>query len=519
MYCCSSVKYAQVRKLAVLVVWSAGIVLLALPSATASAADAKPNIVVLFADDLGYGDLGCYGHPTIRTPNLDRMAAEGMRFTQFYVAECVCTPSRAALMTGRLPIRNGMCSDTRRVLFPNSAGGLPADEITLAEALHDLGYASACFGKWHLGHLPQYLPDQHGFDEFFGLPYSNDMDRLLEVGPKGRAAFEEPLSEYWNVPLMRGTEIVERPADQTTLTRRYTEAAVDFITAHREQPFFVYVPQTMVHVPLFRSADFTDKSSRGLYGDCVEEVDWSVGRILDTLRELGLAENTLVWFSSDNGPWLTFGDQGGSAGLLHEGKGSTWEGGMRVPGIACWPGHVPSGVVSQELASTLDVLPTCVTLAGGAAPTDRIMDGYDISPVLLGTGNSPREHVFYYRGRRLMAVRKGAWKAHFITQDAYGPGAKQSTEHNPPLLYNLLHDPSEANDVAAKNPEVVEEVRILVEEHGAELFVPPSQLDRTLREERTPDAAEQTGNAPDSGEPTINPPSDGAKSPAKSGSP
>ncbi|MBL8850569.1 MAG: sulfatase [Planctomycetaceae bacterium] len=453
--------------------------LLTVTSATASAADATPNFVIIFADDLGYGDLGCYGHPTIRTPNLDRMAAEGLRFTQFYVAECVCTPSRAGLLTGRLPIRSGMCGDTRRVLFPNSAGGLPAEEITLAEALHDLGYATACIGKWHLGHLPQYLPDQHGFDEFFGLPYSNDMDRTND-GPKGRAAFDEPHSEFWNVPLMRGAEVIERPADQTTLTRRYTEAAVEFIKEHRERPFFLYVPHTMVHVPLFRSPEFENRSARGLYGDCVEEVDWSVGRILDTLRELGLAENTLVWFSSDNGPWLTFGQQGGSAGLLREGKGSTWEGGMREPGIAWWPGHVRAGVVSQELAATLDILPTCVALAGGAAPTDRIMDGYDISRVLLEEEASPRDHVFYYRGRRLMAVRKGAWKAHFFTQDSYGPGAKQATEHNPPLLYNLLHDPSETTDVAAQHPEVIEEIRRLVADHAAQLVAPPSQLELTL---------------------------------------
>jgi len=443
-------------------------------------ADPPPNFVVIFADDLGYGDLGCYGHPTIRTPHLDRMAAEGIRFTQFYAAECVCTPSRAALMTGRLPIRSGMCGDTRRVVFPNSAGGLPADEITLAEALQERGYATACIGKWHLGHLPQYLPTENGFDEYLGLPYSNDMDRVPDLGPKGRAAFDHPLSKYWNVPLMRGTEIIERPADQTTLTKRYTEAAVAFIQAHKDQPFFVYVPHTMVHVPLFRSQRFEDVSARGLYGDCLEEVDWSVGRILDTLRELQLDRNTLVWFSSDNGPWLTYGDQGGSAGLLRDGKGSTWEGGMRVPGIAWWPGRIAPETVSQELASTLDVLPTCVTLAGGTAPKDRPIDGYDLSPVLFGTGEPPRNEMFYYRGRRLMAARLGPWKAHFVTQDAYGPNSKQPTEHNPPLLYQLDHDPSESRDVADVNPAVIADIRALVDRHTSSFVPPPSQLEATL---------------------------------------
>ena len=464
-------------------VWAVGIATLMLAPAQVMAADAgKPNFVVIYADDLGYGDLGCYGHPTIRTPNLDRMAAEGLRFTQFYSAACVCTPSRAALMTGRLPIRNGMCSDKRRVLFPNSAGGIQPDEVTVAEALRELGYATGCFGKWHLGHLPQYLPNQHGFDEYLGLPYSNDMDRIAGVGPNGRGVFREPRIEYWNVPLIHNGEVIERPADQTTLTKRYTEAAVDFIREHRDEPFFVYVPHTMVHVPLFRSPEFEDVSLRGLYGDCVEEVDWSVGQILDALRELELAENTLVWFSSDNGPWLIFGDQGGSAGLLRDGKGSTWEGGMREPGIAWWPGHIEAGRVTHELASTLDILPTCVSLAGGTVPDDRTLDGVDVSAVLLDDGDSPRDHMFYYRGRRLMAVRKGPWKAHFITQDAYGPNSREATEHDPPLLFHLEHDPSEARDVAELHPEIVAELEVLADEHIRSFEPPPSQLDEMLVE-------------------------------------
>jgi len=265
-----------------------------------------------FAADAGRGG---DAHPTIRTPNLDRMAREGQKWTNFYVAACVCTPSRAALMTGRLPIRTGMCSDRRRVLFPDSAGGLQPDEITIAEVLKGQGYATACVGKWHLGHLPQYLPTAQGFDSYLGIPYSNDMDRVAE-SPKGRAAFLEPRIEYWNVPLMRNEKIVERPTDQNTITRRYTEEAVRFIRANKDQPFFVYLAHSMPHVPLFASSGFKGRSLRGLFGDVIEEIDWSVGQVLDTLRELGLDNNTLVAFTSDNGPWLIFDEHGGSAGCL-----------------------------------------------------------------------------------------------------------------------------------------------------------------------------------------------------------
>lgn len=374
--------------------------------AAAEAPAAKqPNFVIIYADDLGYGDLGCYGNPTILTPNLDRMAAEGMRFTQFYSASSVCTPSRAALMTGRLPIRNGMCSDKRRVLFPNSGGGIPETEVTLAEALKEQGYATGCFGKWHLGHLPQFLPTNNGFDTYFGIPYSNDMDRLNDVGPKGRAAFFDPKVEYWNVPLMKDLDVYERPADQTTITRRYTEQAVDFIKANKSQPFFVYLPHNLPHIPLFRGKAFEDHSARGLYGDVIEEIDWSVGQIMETLKAEGLAENTCVFFSSDNGPWLIFDQHGGTAGLLKDGKGCTWEGGMREPGIAWWPGKIAAGKVSLELASTMDLYTTFISLAGGKIPADRVVDGVDISPVLFGSGPSPRETMFFYRGTELMAVR------------------------------------------------------------------------------------------------------------------
>jgi arylsulfatase A len=438
-----------------------------------SAAERPPNFVVIFADDLGYGDLGCYGHPTIRTPHLDRMAREGMRFTQFYAAAEVCTPSRAALLTGRLPPRSGLCSNRRRVLFPNSNGGLPASEVTIAELLKTKGYATACIGKWHLGHLPPFLPTEHGFDYYYGIPYSNDMDRAASA-PMGRAAFLEPKIEYWNVPILRNTEVVERPADQHTISRRYAEEAVRFIREHKDEPFFVYLPHTMPHVPLFASEDFAQKSRRGLYGDIVEELDQAVGTVLDALRDANLAENTLVLFTSDNGPWLTQGDQGGSAGLLKDGKGSTWEGGMREPAIAWRPGTVPAGAVSTELASTLDLLPTLAAQAGAEIPTDRDLDGYDITEALTG-GKSPRQEMFYYRGYELMAVRIGPWKAHFQTQTGYGQ--PQAAKHDPPLLFHLEIDPSESFNVAAKHPEAIAEIESLVEKHRAGMKPAASQLE------------------------------------------
>jgi arylsulfatase A len=442
------------------------------PRCEVSAAD-PPNFVIIFADDLGYGDLGCFGHPTIRTPNLDQMAREGMKLTQFYAAAEVCTPSRAALLTGRLPPRNGMCGK-RRVFFPDSKGGLPADEITIAELLKTKGYATACLGKWHLGHLPQYLPGQHGFDYFFGTPYVNDMDRV-PTSPKGKAAYVAPKSEYWNVPLMRNTEIVERPANQNLFTRRYADEAVEFIRKHKNQPFFLYLAHNMPHVPLFRSDEFAGKSRRGMYGDVVEELDKSVGTVLNALRDEKLAERTVVIFTSDNGPWqLVFGEQGGSPGLLRDGKGSTWEGGMREPTIVWQPGTVPAGVTSAEITSTLDLLPTFCSLAGIEPPKDRPLDGYDISETVKG-GKSPRQEMFYYRSYDLMAVRLGPWKAHFLTQTGYGQ--PQPEKHDPPLLFNVEVDPGESYNVADKHPQVLAEIQSLVEKHLAGMKPAPSQID------------------------------------------
>jgi len=413
----------------------------------------KPNFVIIFCDDLGYGDVGVYGHPTIRTPNIDKMASEGQKWTNFYSAASVCTPSRAALVTGRLPIRSGMCSDKRRVLFPNSAGGLPESEVTIAEALKDAGYATACVGKWHLGHLPQYLPTRHGFDSYFGIPYSNDMKPS---------------------PLLDNEETIEEPTDQTTLTKRYTERAVGFIEKNRKKPFFLYFPHSFPHVPLFASKAFKDKSTRGLYGDVVEELDWSVGQILDTLHRLKLAENTLVLFTSDNGPWLIMKLNGGSAGLLREGKGCTFDGGMREPFIAWWPGKIKPGQVTQDMGSTLDFLPTLCSLAGAKLPDENMLDGVDISPALLGTGPSPRNVMFFYRGAKIYAVRKGWYKAHYITKPAYGKGGE--TKHDPPLLFHLGHDPAEKFNVAEKHPEVIDDIRKEVGLHLANLEPGKDQL-------------------------------------------
>lgn len=436
---------------------------------------APPNVVVIFCDDLGYGDLGCFGHPTIATPNLDRMAAEGQKWTEFYVAACVCTPSRAALQTGRYPIRNGMCSSQRRVLFPDSKGGLPDSEITIGRMLKQDGYATHAIGKWHLGHLPQYLPTSHGYDSYFGIPYSNDMD-AVKSAPKGRARFDDPQTSSFNVPLMRGEEIVERPADQHTITKRFTEEAVKLIKQETKNPFFIYLAHNLPHVPLFVSEKFTDVSRRGLYGDVIEEIDWSVGQILETLQNEGMAENTLVVFTSDNGPWNSFEQQGGSAGLLRDGKGSTWEGGMREPTIFWWPGKIAPAVVMQP-GSTLDLLPTIAAIAGATKPDDRILDGFDLSPVLFGNGESPRKDMFYYHGEECYAVRSGMYKAHFKTKTSY-VRQKAAVDHDPPLLFHLGHDPSEEYDIAKDHPDVIAAIRKLKAKHESTIEPVENELTR-----------------------------------------
>ncbi|MYH23877.1 MAG: sulfatase [Holophagales bacterium] len=443
-----------------------------------------PNFIIVFADDLGWGDLGSYGAPVIRTPHLDRMAAEGQRWTNFYVTASVCSPSRAGLLTGRLPVRNGLYGDRARVLFPDFVGGIQDEEITLAEALRDLGYATGMFGKWHLGDGPRYLPTRHGFDYWFGIPYSNDMMSTLPREER-RAAFLDPKIEYWDVPLIRSerdeageivAETLEQPADQTTITKRYAEEAVDFIRAHRDEPFFVYLPHSMPHVPLFRAPEFEGHSEAGLYGDVIEEIDWSVGRILETLEEEGIAENTVVFFSSDNGPWTAFRTQGGLAGPLREGKGMTWDGGMRVPGLFWWPGTIAPDVVTNEIGSTSDLFATFLGLAGGTVPGDRPMDSLDLAPVLRGSGEGSREEVPFYRGSELYAYRVGSFKAHFVTEGEYGL-ASGRLEHDPPLLYDLSVDAGEQWNIATEQPEALAEVTARAVQHLAGVDVAPSQFD------------------------------------------
>lgn len=469
-------------------------------SADEAVREVPPNIVLVFADDMGYGDVGSFGHPTIRTPVLDRLAHEGQKWTNFYTAASVCTPARGSLLTGRLPVRIGLAPDNRgrRVFFPNSIGGLPESEVTIAEILKEKGYATTAIGKWHLGHLPQYLPTNQGFDSYFGIPYSNDMD--MPGGPEIPWSVELFFSGHdvnnWDVPLMEDEEIIERPADQWTITRRYTERAVEFIKKNRDQPFFLYLAHSMPHTPLFASEEFFESSDAGLYGDVIEEIDWSVGRIIDTLEEQGLDENTLVVFTSDNGPWLIMRQYGGSAGLLRDGKGTTWEGGVREPTFFYWPGKVDPAVV-HGMGSTLDLLPTIANLAGITLPDDRQYDGYDLSAALTGGAESPREEMLFYRLQDIYAVRKGPFKAHFITETDFASDTNR-TEHEPPLLFNVNDDPGEHYNVASEYPEVLADIEELVEAHRGTVEPVENELNRYPE---TRDEGDSTDENPDADRP------------------
>jgi arylsulfatase A-like enzyme len=419
-----------------------------------------PNFVIVFADDLGYGDLSCYGAKGYSTPNLDRMAAEGNRFTSFYVAQAVCSASRTALLTGCYPNRVGILG----ALGPASKTGIHADEMLISEVLKQRGYATAIYGKWHLGHHEKFLPPQHGFDDYFGLPYSNDM-----------WPFHPTSKSFPDLPMVTGSRVTDSqvtPEDQTQLTTWYTEHAVKFIERNRDRPFFLYVPHSMPHVPLFVSSKYEGKTPRGLFGDVLSEVDWSVGQILDAVKRIGQDENTLVIFTSDNGPWLSYGDHAGSAGPLREGKGTAWEGGVREPCIMRWPGRIRAGSECHELAATIDLLPTLAKLAGASLPPHRI-DGLDISALITGDtqARTPHEAYYFYWGRELHAVRSGPWKLHF--PHAYrslsgepGKGGQPGPYRDVKCgleLYHLDSDVGESKNVAAEQPDVVARLQKLSE--------------------------------------------------------
>jgi len=435
-------------------------------AAEAHAADATkvepaskpPNVIVILADDLGYDDLGCYwtpdnrpGFEKIQTPNIDRLAAEGVRFTDYYAPSSVCSPSRAALMTGCYPVRVGFPG----ILFPASLTGLNPDEVTLAEVLKGRGYATACVGKWHLGHLAPFSPRQHGFDSFYGMMFPNDMKPFV---------------------LHRDETVIEPHPDQKTLTEQFTEEAVKFVRAKHDQPFFLYLAYSAPHIPLNVSDGFRGKSARGLYGDVVECMDWGVGEVMKALDETGLADRTLVVFTSDNGP-DTRGpyDKRGQAFPLRAAKATTREGGVRVPCVMRWPGHIPAGMVSSEIASSMDLLPTVAGIAGAQPPQDRIIDGKDILPLMTKPGApSPHDAFFYYYGQKLEAVRSANWKLVFPrtamddTPYERKPGAAKEALL-PEALYDLAADVGETTDVIGKHPEVAARLRALAERMRGDL--------------------------------------------------
>ena len=410
-----------------------------------------PNIVIVYADDMGYGDVGVYGGREFDTPNLDSMAGDGVRFTDFYVAQPVCSASRAALLTGCYSNRVGILG----ALGPKSRTGISDGEVTIAQLVKQKDYTTAIFGKWHLGCQPQFLPLHHGFDEYFGLPYSNDMWPFHPEAPK----------DYPDLPLMEGDKAVAYNPPMDSLTSRYTERAVAFIEKNRERPFFLYLAHNMPHVPLGVSPRFKGKSRHGLYGDVIMEIDWSVGEILQTLRRLNLDEDTLVIFASDNGPWLSYGEHSGHSGPLREGKGTTWEGGVRVPCVMRWPGQIPRGLVCTEPAITIDILPTVARLIGARLPAHPI-DGLDIRSLMTGKegARSPHDALYFYWNENLEAVRSGRWKMH-LPHPYRTLGGKEGGKGGQPVkyedtstrlaLFDLVKDPGETQDVSAEHADIM----------------------------------------------------------------
>ena len=429
--------------------------LLAILGSAAAAPARPPNMVVIFIDDMGYGDIGPYGATKQRTPHLDRMAKEGMKLTSFYAAP-VCSVSRAQMMTGCYGARVSVPG----VYFPGQSVGLNPSEVTVAERLKEKGYATQMVGKWHLGDQPEFLPTRQGFDHYLGIPYSNDM-------LKKSAETKVPV-----VPLLRDEKIIELMDDQaqSRLVEIYTKEAVDFIGRAKDKPFYLYFAHNAVHTPIHPGAAFAGKSQNGRFGDWVEEVDWSVGQVLEALRSQGLDKDTLVVFTSDNGPWLIRGADGGSAGPLRGGKGSTWEGGVREPTLAWWPGHVPAGSVNDAVAGTIDLLPTFVSLAGGTVPATPVIDGRDITPILLGQSKeSAREAHYYFASYDLQAVRQGRWKLAVAPQPE-GSNVKKSPKVAAGLrLYDLDAEIGEQTDVAAQHPEIVAKLKALADKMAAEI--------------------------------------------------
>ena len=411
----------------------------------------QPNVVLIFCDDMGYGDLGCYGSPRNATPNIDRLASEGLRFTDFYSAYCVCSASRASLMTGCYQARISMPG----VISPGSRVALNPDEITIADLLKSKGYATACIGKWHLGDSPQTLPTAQGFDSYFGIPYSNDMKRKRAWGNDATNLDRIWRERRWDIyenELYRDTKVVESPVDQTTLTVRYTDEAIAFIEANRERSFFLYWANAMPHVPLFVPDDRFDPNPHEAYRLTIEHIDDCVGRVMETLDRLDLAKDTWVIFTSDNGPWLSKKHHGGSAGILREGKGTVYEGGMRVPCVMRWPSHIPTGKVSDQVASTIDFLPTLAAITGAEISEDRPVDGRDIRALLDDSGGvSPHdeEGFYYYRFNKPQAVRVGKWK---LKHEVVGK----------PELYDLRADPGETRDLVKEQPKIVERLKAMM---------------------------------------------------------
>ncbi len=426
--------------------------------ASLAASAAKPNFIIIFTDDQGYNDLGCFGSPNIETPNIDLLAKEGRKFTSFMVASSVCSPSRAALLTGSYPKRVGM---HKHVLFPQSDYGLNPEEYTIADHFKSLGYATAAIGKWHLGHHPETLPRANGFDSYYGIPYSNDMHHPDNKGKVNPGIDESWLNqdEYvkkWNTPLVENGEIIELPVNQRTITRRYTDKAIGFVTANKDKPFFLYLPHSMPHIPLFVPEDAYDPDPKNAYQAVIEHIDAEVGRLVEKVRELGLAENTYIIFTSDNGPWLQFKNHGGSALPLRGGKMTTFEGGHRVPCVMWAPGRIPAGTTSDALISTIDLLPTLASLADSELPSGIEIDGLDVSSTITGDAPSPRKEFLYYNANGgLDGIRAGDWK--LLVR---GKG---------PLLFNLEEDISETNNLAPANPDKVDAMAARMKELDAEI--------------------------------------------------